>query len=185
MSEIWKDIDGYEGFYQVSNYGEVRSIDRRVKNKNGERVAKGRILAQVTMTSGYKTVNLFKKNRGKICLVHRLVAAAFLPNDNALAEVNHKDENKQNNRADNLEWCDRMYNVHYGSGIKRNALKRIGKPVGEQPICQYTADGVFMKRYESALKAAEAIGKDNSAICKCANGRSKTSYGFLWKWAAE
>ena len=183
MKEIWKPICGYEGLYEVSNIGRIRSLDRRVKNRHGFAVKKGKLIATAKVSGNdYRKVSLWKNNKGENALVHRIVAQAFVPNPDDLPEVNHKDENKENNNADNLEWCDRIYNANYGTSIQRIVEKRKGVPVGEQPIIQFTKDGLFVARHESAMKAAESVGGSNSAIGKCANGRSKTSYGYVWAW---
>ncbi len=111
MKEIWKDIEGYEGLYQVSNLGDVRSL----KYAGGNKV---KILKQGNV-NGYKRVSLHKNNKQKNYFVHRLVAMTFIPNPNNLPLVNHKDENKTNNSVDNLEWCTQKYNINYGSAIKK------------------------------------------------------------------
>ena len=181
MAEIWKDIQGYEGLYQVSNLGRIKSLDRIVKNKNGMALKRGKVIQEASL-GNYKKVSLWKNNKGKAFLVHRLVAIAFIENPDNLPEVNHKDENGCNNSVDNLEWCTHNYNYNYGTRKKRISDKMRGRPIGEQPVLQYTKEGVFVCRYDSALKAAEAIKGDNSAICRCANGKSKTSYGYKWEW---
>ena len=112
MQEIWKDVVGYEQFYQVSNKG-------RIRRKKDNFVYKPR-----TFTNGYKSVLLYKDGKwsrtgGKSELVHRLVALAFIPNPNNYPQVNHKDENKSNNFVDNLEWCTRKYNNNYGTAKAR------------------------------------------------------------------
>ena len=116
MEEIWKDIKGYEGYYQVSNFGQVRSIDRIVKQKSSKNDDTyqynhyaGKILKQYVINSGYCVVDLCKNHKSIKKLVHRLVAEAFL--ENKFAQVNHKDENKLNNHIDNLEWCTAKYNM--------------------------------------------------------------------------
>lgn len=185
MKEVWKDVQEYEGLYQVSNQGRVRSLDRQVKNRNGIATKKGKILSLPIVNKQYRKVSLWKDNKGKMMLVHRLVAKAFLPNPNNLPEVNHKDENPSNNAVDNLEWCGRLYNANYGTAIKRASEKRKGVPIGEKAIEQYTIDGEFVRRYDSALKAAEAINGNNSGICKCANGKYKTACGYVWRWEDE
>ena len=101
--EIWRDIEGYEGLYQVSNLGRVRSL-------NYKRTGKVQNMKLGTYPNGYKMVDLKKNNKRKAHLVHRLVAKAFIPNPNQLCEVNHKDEDKANNTVDNLEWCSHIYN---------------------------------------------------------------------------
>lgn len=101
--EIWKDIEGYEGLYQVSNLGRVKSL----------KFNKIKILSQGISGSGYKIVSLSKENQRKIFLVHRLVAMVFIKNPNNYPCINHKDENKLNNLANNLEWCTHRYNCNY------------------------------------------------------------------------
>lgn len=183
MSEIWKPVKNYEGLYEVSNLGRVRSLDRVVRNRSGFAVKKGKVIRDAAVNGGkYRKVGLWKNNTGTNALVHRLVAEAFIDNPNNLPEVNHKDENPENNCVDNLEWCDNLYNMHYGTLQERKTEKLRGRPTGSQPVSQYTKEGELIARYDSALKAAEALNGDNSAICKCANGKVKTSYGFVWKW---
>lgn len=108
MQEVWKDIKGYEGLYQISNTGKVKGLKRN------------KVLKLILQRSGYYYVDLQRKRR----LVHRLVAEAFIDNPDNLPEVNHKDEDKVNNSVENLEWCDSKYNANYGT---RN--KRRGKPI--------------------------------------------------------
>ena len=109
-TEIWKDIEGYEGYYQVSNFGNVRSVDRVIEYSDGvKRLRKGRILKPYKNRDGYLTCDLRKNSKHKISKIHRLVSEAFIPNPSNLPEVNHKDEDKTNNCVDNLEWCTRSY----------------------------------------------------------------------------
>ena len=119
--EIWKDIDGYVGIYQVSNMGNVRSLQREeFKCRQGYRVRKGRQLKPARDKKGYLMIPLNKDGKRKTRRIHRLVAETFIPNPNNFPQVNHKDENKQNNSVDNLEWCTPSYNINYGKG---NALR--------------------------------------------------------------
>ena len=120
MEEIWKAIEGYEGLYEVSNTGKVRSLDRRIFAKLGSKTWKfvdihGTIVKQSPNRDGYLRVMLSKKNKSIDYFVHRLVAAAFVDNPNGYSEVNHKDEDKSNNYMTNLEWCSRRYNNMYGT----------------------------------------------------------------------
>lgn len=120
MEEIWKDIEGYEGWYQVSNLGRVRSVERYVNyKKTGLSFRKSRILKLKSDYYGYRSVNLSVNCKVKTYKVHRLVAQAFIPNPNNLPCINHKDENKSNNFVSNLEWCSIAYNNTYGTRIER------------------------------------------------------------------
>ena len=175
--EQWKPIKGFEG-YEVSNLGRVRSLDRIRKAAYGRTAQiKGIILSVAkNNTNDYLLVRLNSGGRQVHKLVHRLVAEAFVPNPNNLPQVNHKDENPQNNRWDNLEWCDQLYNNHYGTAIERRSITR-GKPVA-----QYTRDGEFVARFASAREAASSIGKSQAAITRCCLGKYAQAYGFLWKY---
>ena len=117
-SEIWKDVAGYEGFYQVSNKGNVRSVER--KDSIGRKCG-GRILKPINNRRGYLRVILWKNGKYKTNFIHRLVAEAFVPNPDNLPQVNHLDEVKTNNELSNLEWCDSKHNVNYGTRNDRAA----------------------------------------------------------------
>lgn len=107
IQEIWKDIDGYEGLYQVSTYGNVKRMPGKTSN--------GRILKPFADKNGYLCIGVSKNGVRKTFKIHRLVAMIYLPNPENLPEVNHKDENKTNNCVSNLEWCDHAYNSQYGT----------------------------------------------------------------------
>ena len=177
--EIWKDVKGYEGFYQVSNEGRVRSLDRYVNNsRTGEQsvLRKGKVKKQSKHHGGYLIVE-FNRD-GKMCtkLVHRLVAEAFCERASEdLTDVNHKDENKENNRAENLEWCTKHYNVTYGTRVERAVQKR------SFPVTQYSVDGEYIKRYGSISEAAREIGGSPSNIMYACKGRFATMYGYIWR----
>lgn len=122
--EIWRDIQGYEGVYQISNLGNVKRLAYTIKNPgpraNGSILSfKEHLLKPRKITHGYLSVALYKNGTRKDYKLHRLVATHFISNPNGLPEVNHKDENKQNNCVDNLEWCTHKYNANYGSRPKR------------------------------------------------------------------
>ena len=122
--EEWKSIPGYEGLYEVSSYGRVKSLEISYIRKNGIMDQKSEmILSPKNNGTGYFTVCLYKNKIHKYYLIHRLVAEAFLPNPDNLPEVNHKDEDKSNNRVDNLEWCDRKYNLNYKGVLKRRSQR--------------------------------------------------------------
>ena len=146
MEEIWKPVKGFEGYYEVSDLGRVRSIDRVVVDtvRNCERLLKGKILIQRDNGNGYKGVQFCKEH--KLCnkYVHRLVAEAFIPNKDNLPQVNHKDEDKSNNRVDNLEWCSQLYNNLYGSRMERQVNTR--KLKNEHPELFKTEDKVKVER---------------------------------------
>ena len=139
MNEEWRDIKGYEGKYQVSNLGRVKSLGNNKSKKE-------KILDPKSNMYGYKEVRLSKEGKRKPYKVHRLVAIYFIPNPNNYKEVNHKDENKQNNRIDNLEWCSRLYNVRYSKVWTSN----------ERPVLQYDKEGNFIKEYNSMSEAARS-----------------------------
>lgn len=123
--EIWKSIVGFDGLYEVSNLGNVRSVGHIVKSKGGTRMTNGKLLSP-TLGNGYYRVCLKHPNGKKYSkLVHRLVAEAFIPNLDNLPYVNHKDEDKTNNKVENLEYCDALYNTNYGDGKKKSIKSRI------------------------------------------------------------
>lgn len=118
--EEWRPIVGFEGLYEVSNTGQVRSLDRCLVNSLGRSVfIKGKLLKIYDNTFGYKFVSLVMDKHSSPTYVHRLVAQAFIPNPQGLPQVNHKDENKSNNRVENLEWCTAKYNMNYGSRMEK------------------------------------------------------------------
>ena len=121
IEEIWRPVVGYEGLYEVSNTGQVRSLDRYVKNNHSYRLHKGKVLSLLKNEYGYIQVVLSCNGKHNTITVHRLVAQAFILNPNNLPEVNHKDEDKTNNSVENLEWCTAKYNSNYGT---RNIRRR-------------------------------------------------------------
>ena len=171
--EIWRDIVGYEGRYQVSNMGRIRSLP--VKAKTGK--YKGGILVLMKDGCGYSCVNLSRK----MYKVHRLVAMAFIPNENNYPCVNHRDENKQNNAVDNLEWCSYKYNSNYGTRNKRISENTHKK----RKITQYDLSGNFIKTWDSISEASKHYGVETTTICGCCAGRQHTSCGFVWRYAND
>lgn len=190
MSEIWKDITGYEGLYQVSNYGNVRALDRYVKNKLEDRcrLLKGKPMALNDNGKGYKFVGLSKNNKRKNYYVHKLVANAFIDNPNNYTEINHKDYNKSNNNSSNLEWCSRSFNVKdtYTKGVRIAPKSMLGRRGKEHPLSkkakQYDLNGNFIKEYESAKLGSEATNICYMSIKKCRAGKQKTAGGYIWTY---
>lgn len=167
----WKKIDGYE--YMVSTIGTVKRI---ASNKGRYKWEEHDIRAHYN-NKGYAIVDLWRNNKRKQFLVHRLVAIAFIPNVDGLPEVNHKDENPKNNCVDNLEWCDRIYNMNYGS-----CPKRISKN-NSKPIFQVNLDGSIVKQYPSVIQASKETGIPSSTIYDCTRGARKKAWGYIWKYA--
>ena len=187
--EHWKEVKGYEGLYEVSDQGRVRSLDRDilVKRKNGDYTLHidGQIITPQKRRHGYLAVCLYghggKNGRFTQMSVHRLVAIAFIPNPNGFTEVNHIDEDKQNNSADNLEWCDRITNVHHGTAIERRRQKQInGKQ--SKAVSQFTMDGVYLRTFESMHEAGRQ-GFAAANIHKAIHGVYSHAYGFKWQYA--
>ena len=177
IKEYWKPVVGYEGLYMVSNWGRVKSLDTYRKSRNGSvRFYKGKILKLRTDRDGYLHVSLSKNNKRKNITVHRLVAQAFLDNPNNLPQVNHRDENKQNNVASNLEWCDVKYNCNFGTRNKRSS-KKLSKPV-----LQYDLEGNFIREWPSVRQAEREGGFNSRCICMCCKGNQKKHKDFIWKY---
>lgn len=182
MKEIWKDIKGYEGLYQVSNLGRVKSMDRCVKTiNNSTRLIKGKVLSAYITSNGYYRLSLCKEGVEKRYFVHRLVAEAFIQNPDNLPQINHKDENKLNNCVDNLEWTSAKYNCNYGTRIKRIAQKN--KISHCKKVYQYTLDGEFIREWESALQVQIQLGYCASCIRRCCNGQHHYVYNFVWNYS--
>lgn len=174
MSEIWKDVIGYEEQYQVSNLGNIRSKDRTIVDCLGrKRTLKSQKIRIQTSRIGYKQVLLHKDGKTKTCLVHRLVAEAFIPKAKAnKSEINHKDENKANNVVDNLEWCDHKYNINFGTRTEKTSKR----------VYQYTKDKKKVNEFQSAWEAHRQLGYDQASICRACNGVQKLhtgTYGLI------
>lgn len=180
---LWRTIIGYEGYYEVSTEGKIRSVDRIVHTKNGTtKLLRGKPM-KLTQTKGkdgegYMVVNLRKFGTSKVVPVHILVATMFLPNPNDYPMVNHIDGNKTNNRVENLEWSSYGYNnIH---ALRHNLRKPRGTPV-----MQITTSGVVLEVYDSAYAAARETGISAGAISQCINHRTNTAGGFVWEKLSE
>lgn len=176
--EVWKDIPGYVGLYQVSSKGNIMSLNYNhtgVSRQRVPRVGKG----------GYLYVILHKNGESKTIKVHRLVAIAFIPNPNNLPQVNHKDENKLNNSVENLEWCDSSYNNKYGSRPRKvlDAYKKNGSCKAERPVVKIERlSGMIIEEYISISEAARCCGVSRESLRDCVLGRQKTCVGYFWKY---
>lgn len=186
MIEEWRDIKGYEGYYQVSNLGRVRSLDRAIKNKGNlgnNKIShyKGKTLSLVKNKKGYLRVILTKNCQGKGYSVHRLVAQAFIPNPNGFPEVNHIDENKINNYVNNLEWCTTKYNINYGSWREKQSISHKGKRA--KKVVQIDKDGNKIQIFDSITEARNITGVKHISSVAC--GRRKTAGGYMWIFLNE
>lgn len=182
MEEIWKDIAGYEGLYQVSNLGNVKSL-------NWGRHGFPRTLTPKVSNSGRLAVQLSKFGEVKYYLIHRLVASAFIPNPCDYNEINHIDENPVNNRVDNLEWCDHLYNVrcylanHPSYHKERKSSSNYGKRLALQ-IEQLDQDGQVVRRWKNSREIVKETGMSDWSISECCRGKRKSAYGFKWRYAS-
>lgn len=166
MEEIWCPVKNYEGLYEVSDQGRVKSIG----------YGNERILKSARDDGGYLFVTLYKNREHKMCKVHRLVAKTFIPNPDNLPQVNHKDENKENNSVQNLEWCDQKYNNNFGTRIQRIAEKL------SNPVLQYSKSGEFVREWKSTNDIERNLGYSKGNISSCCTGRYKSAYNFIWKF---
>lgn len=189
--ELWKDIEGYEGLYQVSNTGKVKSLEKKVKSGDRLITKPERILTQQKRGGRtgncYLCVDLWENNKMKMFSVHKLVALAFVPNPNNYIQVNHIDECKANNNAANLEWCDCKYNQNWGTRNARISKTKTNHKSTSKTVLQYTRDGVFVAEYPSVNEVERVLGFDEGHISACCIGKKgyKTSYGYVWKYKGE
>lgn len=177
ITEEWRPIKGYEGLYEVSNLGRVRSLDRIVIDKGGKRFIKGKLLNPYN-DGNYLCVEL-KKHKKK---VHRLVCEAFLPNPDNLPCVNHKDENKTNNVVSNLEYCTYKYNSNYGTRNRR-IFEKTTNGKCSKAVNQYTKSGEFIKTWISQSEVERQLGFSQGKISLCCLDKRKSAYNYIWRFA--
>ena len=183
MEEIWRDIEECEG-YQVSNLGRIRSVDRVLYAGNrwggvSARRYKGKLITTFAYPNGYMAF-VYRKHHKTIknFLIHRLVAQAFIPNPDNLPQINHKNEQRDDNRVDNLEWCTDVYNKMYNNRSKRVAIAN-GKPIE-----QLNMDGHIIREFPSIREAARFVNGDMKSIRMCCKKDTMTHYykGYRWKF---
>ena len=177
QQEIWKDIPGYMGLYQVSNFGRIKGLSRIVKNKDSQMVVESKIKnPQLNKTNDRLIISLSKDGIKRTYFIHRLVALAFIPNPNNLPQINHKDENPKNNNVENLEWCTAYYNTHYGNCIRKRAKSK-SKAI-------YQIDRIkhkIINQFDSLTQAQEITGIDKRLISRVLCGKNQTAGGYIWE----
>lgn len=175
MQEEWRYVKGYEGMYLVSNFGNVKSLDRPISCKGRKdklRIISGKMKKPTLNDKGYLKVTLFKNGHGKTREIQRIVAETFIPNPMNKPQVNHIDGNKTNNCVDNLEWATSHENMWHSANVLKNALKAVD---------QYDLKGNYIATYESAIDAAR---KNHIKPCSISNviyGRRNKAGGYVWK----
>lgn len=168
MEEIWKPIKGYEGLYEVSNLGRIKTLSRYIRNrKMPEKIKK-----LDKSKNGYLRIELSSNKIKRKYLVHRLVAQAFIPNKKNLPCINHKDEDKSNNIVSNLEWCDYLYNNLYNDKQKKNWKK----------VKQLNQNNDIINIFESVTEASKRTNILQCRISNCLNNRQKTAGGYHWQY---
>ena len=190
MIEIWKDVKGYEGLYQVSNHGKVKSVKR--KGKNGRYYGGKTKILTPSKSGGYLTVGLSKGSFSKTYLVHRLVADVFIPNPLNKKEINHIDGDKHNNNIDNLEWNTRLENMRHAKthnllkpkkGKEHYLFQRYGSTHhNAKKIVQLDLCDNIIKIWECGADIERELGIPKSNICKCCKGERKKASGYKWRY---
>lgn len=177
MREIFMSIKGFEGLYSVSNFGNVKRESVKSKPGTGNYARDEHLVKQRKNNKGYLMVDLYKNNIRSQLLVHRLVAQAFVPNPNNYSIVNHKDEDKTNNNADNLEWCTQKYNMNYGT-----CAERIGV-ANSKRVTMFSKSHEKIETFNSIIDAERKTGISNGSIGDCLHGRRKMAGGYIWEYA--
>lgn len=183
--EHWKPIKGYEGLYEVSDKGRVRSIDRYIpyqKNPSKKAHIKGKMKKPFVAHDGYLRVALSKNGKSKKFFVHRLVLEAFGPNPDPehLTQINHKNEITNDNRVENLEWCTQTYNNNYGNRIEKQAKALVNGKKAKK-VGQYDLDGNLIKVWASTRECGRH-GFKHSGVGACCLGKWGTYKGYKWKY---
>lgn len=182
IDEVWKDVVGYEGLYQVSNYGRVKSLPRTRICQGIVMPVKGKEIS-LCNRRGYKMLCLYKDGSKKIASVHRLVAEAFIPNLEDKPCVDHIDGNRSNNFYNNLRWCTYKENINNPITYPRNrrSLQRSWDNRSRN-VCQYSLDGNFIKEWSNVYQAANHFNGSCSGIKRCCVGKSRVALGYRWSY---
>lgn len=187
--EVWKDVSGFEGEYQVSNFGRIKSVGRTIITSNGKQYyLPERILKLRKSDCGYIRVGLWKAQRAFYKSVHRLVAEAFIPNPENKPQVNHKDGNKNNNKVSNLEWSTCSENLKHKFcvlGYKSWMFNKKGKDCAFSKIILQIKDGEVIAEFYGAAEAQRKTGIDNSSIHKACRHKYKTAGGYQWTYKGK
>lgn len=182
MEEYWKDIAGYEGYYQVSSLGRVKPLARIIIRADGyPKTIPEKIMSQTIGTNGYNLIVLNKFGRFKGFAVHRLVAEAFIPNTSDKEQVNHINEIKTDNRIENLEWVTPKQNINHRGAHVRSEIGHWER------ICMLDKEGRIIRFFDSVTETNKFFNNKNArdAVFKCLTGRSKTSFGYKWRYAND
>lgn len=183
MEEIWKDVPDYEGIYLISTLGNVKSLDREIYEKDGtKRPLKGKFIKSQKTGNGYKFVCLYKNGVGKMAMIHRLVAKAFIPNPENKKEVNHKDGVKTNNVLSNLEWATRAENQLHSHRTKLLIMPKGSENKFSKKFGQYDKTGQLIKVWVGIKATARELNINASWLSSALNGREQTLHGYVWKF---
>lgn len=186
--EIWRDIKGYEGLYQISSIGRVKRLEKIRRNGRGYRKYKEQITDGYIDDVGYRYVILTKERKEKRFRLHRLVAEAFIPNPDNKPEIDHINTNRTDNRIENLRWVTRKENLN--NKITKIKMSHLPKPKGKnhpraRKVQQFNIDGTFVKEYDCIKDAVVETNGSKAGIILCCQGKRKTSGGCLWKYKKE
>lgn len=186
IKEIWKPVVGYEGLYEVSCLGNVRGLMFLTRYGTMSRRKTPRVCKQETTHDGYKRVALSRNKELRHFSVHRLVAAAFIPNPGNLPAVNHKNESPANNTIENLEWCTPQYNSNYGTLPQRIMERQTNSPAHSKEVIQFTKDWKELERFPSTSEAYRRTGIKCDNIQRAARKpATRTAGGYHWKYVND